>query len=255
VTFDDHIKHYDPNGFDLAAANAVIASMVARMLIILDVALTTMDFRPLTKWAREYKREIRRLIREATQANRYKLKLAMLTNRAWRFRVMRELGGLPAFMNWHKRQKTGVKLKRQIIPLTKEELARRAHVQKCAKAAANPLIIIDPFKVDFEGEFRLAPLSRFAREGEPVQHNRPQAEYKYDATRKADLRGLNSPISVWPEEFLIFAEIEADILGKAGPKVSLWLKAIAQRAEMQRVDAGIKRGSKKASEKMHHVPP
>jgi len=117
-------------------------------------------------------------------------------------------------------------------------MAHRAHVQKCAKVTANPRIIIDPFKVDFEGQFRLAPLPRFASENVkpqygPTDHLAPP-EYEYDGTRKAKFRVLNAPISVWPEEFIMFTEREAEGLGAVGPKVSEWLKAIARRAKTER---------------------
>jgi len=234
VKFNDHIENYDPIGFDFEAANVFLASLVAQLFTLLDVAFRTMDYRPLTQWAGHYRREVRRLIHEATQANRFALKLDMLTDRAWRFRVMRELGGMPAFMNWYRRRKSGVPLKRKRKILSGEELAHRAHTKTCGKASAHPRIFNDPFKMDGEGDFRLAPLPRFERDKDMPTHNRPDADYEYDGTLVANLRGHKAPISVWPEEFLIFAEMEMEVLELAGLNVSAWLKAIAQRADAER---------------------
>jgi len=110
VSFNDHIDHYNPSEFDFAAANKFITSLVARMFLILDMALITKDHGPLTEWASQYRSVVRRLIRDAIQAERFKLKIAMLKDSSWRLRVMRDLGGLRAFVNWHKRRKTGEKL-------------------------------------------------------------------------------------------------------------------------------------------------
>jgi len=52
---------------------------------------------------------------------------------------------------------------------------------------------------------------------------------------------MNAPISVWPEEFIMFAEREAEALGAVGPKVSEWLKAIARRAETERADMRVQK--------------
>ena len=245
MSFTDHIDHFIPDAFDFAAANRCLAIMAAQMISILDIARVTFDYRPLIEWASCYRRIVRGLIREASQAYRFELKMAMLNTPAWRLRVMKDLGGLQAFINWQKRRKTGPKLKRHITPLTEEERAHRAHIRTAAKRAANPLITEDPFKVDFEGQFRLAPLPRFAREGGRFRPNQDEGisapDYEYDGTQKTDMRGLNAPISVWPEEFLMFAEREAEALGQVGPKVSDWLKAIAERAEKERETGRLQR--------------
>lgn len=252
VKFNDHISHYDGQPFDFDAANALIREMFEKMMFILDACMKTYRMSPLLKYADETRRKVFELIRQARQADRFKKKVAMLMDGPWRHQVMKELGGLPAMINWYKRRKHGPAFVRREKVLTKDERRNRTHAQNCAKASANPRTFNDPYKMDGDAEFRLAPLQRFGcEEGKPPRI-KPESDYEFNGMLMNNFRGHKAPISVWPEEFLVFAEIEDEIRGRAGPKVSEWLEAIGRKAEAQRKE---KRAQARERKALSHAPP
>jgi len=80
----------------------------------------------------------------------------------------------------------------------------RRHQDVFARLSAfvsNPRIVRDPFRVDFEGEFRLAPLPRLSVRGRRGVILSDGPDYNYDAMRRVQFRGVRSVAVVWPCEF------------------------------------------------------
>ena len=62
-----------------------------------------------------------------------------------------------------------------------------------------PGVFKDPFRVDQEGQFRLAPFPR-ARRGKRARNTLSET-YHYDPTPRLKLSGARSPAVIWPLEF------------------------------------------------------
>ncbi|MEE9347090.1 MAG: hypothetical protein V3U82_02770 [Robiginitomaculum sp.] len=131
--------------------------------------------------ARAMRRIVRLIIQIEQQNGRITLKKNMLKSSGWRARVLRELGGDVALARWEKSLKRSKA--RGNIRLTRGEYSRResgkhnaltwfeekrreqrnAEQRRFASfAPSHPLIFKDAIKVDFEGQFRLAPLPRLS---------------------------------------------------------------------------------------------
>jgi len=174
-------------------------------------------------------RKVSKLVREFTQAewnnHQLNLKLNMLRSTTWRERVLKQLGGEAALARWDRRM-ARYKIAAE-TPLTParvsgwrktperiaEELRWKAHAQKCAKATAHPRIFRDPFRVDQEGQFRLAPLPRvkgLRRSPEDVLATTPfyMERYDYNGMPVAKMTGYDAPACVWPAEFRAAAMVE-----------------------------------------------
>lgn len=159
--------------------------------------------------AREIQKEVRRTVVGLQQVYRHELKLKMLRLPAWRYRVIKDLGGIEKLLRLKRRLfersvAPQAILKRQTKTLSYEEIKRREHIQSCAKACAHPRILRDPFRVDQEGQFRLPPMPRQAL----TKKSKRIYEYDYDARPVTDFKGINAPITVWPEEFMVFMNWE-----------------------------------------------
>jgi hypothetical protein len=169
------------------------------------------QYKTVLEIARTMRKEMRGFIKAAMEQRRYAYKLNMLRHPDWRFKVLQDLGGVNALLRcWKslsrpKHQNDKESIKRRKLILTQDEEWQRAHAKHCAKAAAHPNITRDPFKVDQEGEFRLPPVSRHFS-GQPDNRLR---EYEYRAEPLCDFTGFKTPIMVWPEEFMVFMEMDA----------------------------------------------
>jgi len=156
---------------------------------------------------------VRYICRESERAERFRWKLFMLRNAAWREAVFKELGGEQAMQRWYNQPPKEdprfahiEKIAKRLSPLT---LARRAHMRFCAKACQPPHILRDPCRLDQEGLFRLPPIRKL-RPFIPVPANVFLSEYSYDPTPLYKCKFLSSPITVWPDEFQVFAEIDKE---------------------------------------------
>jgi len=175
---------------------------------------------------------VREYIRADWHKTQLDLKLRMLASKAWRERVLKDLGGEAALQRWDKRMsryrvalylramgqpdKSGASTEtvwRKTPDRIAKELRQIAHGQKCAKAAAHPLIFRDPIQVDDEGQFRLAPVPRLKgkrRFAEEVLATDPyyMERYEYDAMRVAKMTGFDAPVAIYPAEFRAAAMLE-----------------------------------------------
>ena len=175
-----------------------------------------------------YSFKILRLVRVFTQFEAQnvltKRKLEMLCNSAWRERVLRELGGMRKLSLW---EAASARIKeresRTPKPITPEEPSwlytperiaeserLKARTRACAKACAPERVVRDRVKMDFEGEFRLAPLPRGERapRRRKVYTAASLTEYDYNPLPFAPQSGFG-PATVWPVEFRAAMEIEA----------------------------------------------
>jgi len=175
-----------------------------------------------------YSFKILRLVRVFTRFEAQniltKRKLEMLCNSAWRDRVLRELGGMRKLRLWeaaHKRlQERASRAPKPAKPLepawlyTPERIAEserlKARVRACAKACAPDRVVRDRVKMDFEGEFRLAPLPRGERapRRRKVYTAASLTEYDYNPLPFAPQSGFG-PAAVWPAEFRAAMMVEA----------------------------------------------
>ncbi len=131
-----------------------------------------LDGRACLKTARVM-RKIARLIIQIEQENgRVTLKANMLKSSGWRARVLRDLGGVGALSRWEASLKRS-KERRNIRPAPPTWFEERRRAERNAErrriasfAPSHPLIFKDKIRMDFEGQFRLAPLPRrkWARE-------------------------------------------------------------------------------------------
>ena len=170
--------------------------------------------------------KVRRLVRAFTQLDRHNIllqrKLNMLSNAAWRERVLQELGGLRKLKLWEaakKRIEARIEARRETprkaapvseqTPawlLTPERMAEserlKAHTRLCGRATAHPLILRDRVKMDFDGMFRLAPLPRGERAKRRVKvyTQNTIVDYDWNNIPFAKETGLG-PAMVWPAEF------------------------------------------------------
>ena len=175
-----------------------------------------------------YSRKVLRLVRVFTRFEAQnvltKRKLEMLCNSAWRDRVLRELGGMRKLRLWeaaHKRlQERASRAPKPAKPLepawlyTPERIAEserlKARTRACAKACAPDRVVRDRVKMDFEGEFRLAPLPRGERAPRrPIVYTANSiSDYDWNPIPFAPQSGFG-PATVWPVEFRAAMEIEA----------------------------------------------
>jgi len=212
---------YLPAFIDTASMVAAYERLCAMVPLILA--------HPTARGLLENARKAGHLVREFTQAefSNYQrgLKLDMLSHGPWRERVLKELGGEAKLTAWDAAQERYASRKETSLPevvpsawrKTPERLAEeerlKAHARKCARATAHPRIFRDPFRVDFEGQFRLAPLPRLSTpRRDPAAVPFAIEDYNYDGTPIAKMSGFDAPVTVWPVEFRAAARLEAEIL-------------------------------------------
>ncbi len=185
-------------------------------------------------------RKILRLIRTLTKLEAHnaqlKRKMDMLSHKPWRDCVLRELGGLRKLKLWEAAYARS--LRRAAAPkqapkpqepawlYTAERMAEseqlKARARKCARAGHHPLIMRDHYKMDFAGEFRLAPLPRGERAARQMKVYTQESivDYDYNPVPFAKKDGFG-PASVWPVEFYAAIAIEARILGEREDEIDL----------------------------------
>jgi len=166
---------------------------------------------PRARGLLENAREIGRVVRAFTRAefSNYQrgLKLDMLSHGPWRERVLKELGGEAKLAAWDAAQERYQLRKETPAPEVKagtwrktperlaEEERLKAHARKCARATAHPRIFRDPYRVDFEGQFRLAPLLRLSTpRRDPATVPFVIEDYNYDGTPIAKMSGFDAPV-------------------------------------------------------------
>ena len=178
-------------------------------------------------------RKVIRLVRVVTKLEAHnahlRLKLDMLSNKPWRERVLKDLGGLRKLKLWEAakarieaRTAAPKKERKPQGPAwlyTAERIAEserlKARKRACARASHNPLIVRDKCKLDFEGQFRLAPLPRAKRGPRQmrVYTQNTIIEYDWNPIPFQEEKGFG-PASVWPVEFYAAMKIEAEILAE-----------------------------------------
>lgn len=198
-------------------------------------------------------------------------KLNMLSDKPWRERVLKELGGMRKLTLWDSakarieaRRKAKRDTEIQTPPksawlYSEDRLAEserlKALAREFARAAVHPNIVRDRCKMDFEGEFRLAPLPRGPRQtkatpSQPrVYTQQSISEYHFNPLPFAPETTLG-PAPVWPEEF--YLAIEADEIAnlseaaipKMKPAAKPPVKFVGNRRERRRLKAEAKSGSK-----------
>jgi len=176
--------------------------------------------------------KVRRLVRAFTQLDRHNIllqrKLNMLSNAAWRERVLQELGGLRKLKLWEAAKKR-IEVRRETLPkaapiseqtpawlLTPERMAEserlKARSRLCGRATAHPLILRDRVKMDFDGLFRLAPLPRGERAKRRVKVYTQNTIVDYDWNNIPFAKDTGfGPASVWPAEFYAAMVAEGDV--------------------------------------------
>ena len=180
-----------------------------------------------------YSRKVLSLVRVFTRFEAQNIltrrKLDMLSHKPWRDRVLRELGGMRKLGLWeaaHKRlqERAGrapkvktpnpAKLLDPSWLYTPDRIAEserlKARVRDYAKACAPERVVRDRVKMDFEGEFRLAPLPRGERapRRRKVYTAASLTEYDYNPLPFAPQSGFG-PATVWPAEFRAAMMVEA----------------------------------------------
>jgi len=171
---------------------------------------------------------VRALIKAKMHNHHVDLKLRMLLNPQWRNRVLRELGGRHKLGLWITRLmrlEGRLPSQRRVRPVQSEPVwwrspervaqseALKAHARLCAKACAPQGTYRDPFKMDREGQFRLAPLPRLSANlssGQPrkavIYTQLTISDYNYNAVPV--YRPQIGPASVSPFEFIAAARMD-----------------------------------------------
>jgi len=176
-------------------------------------------------------RKITHLARVASRLEAHnvqlRLKLKMLSHKQWREKVLKDLGGLRKLKMWEACKariearaaapRQEAKPKGPAWLYTAERIAEserlKARKREIFRANQNPNIVRDRCKVDFEGDFRLAPLPRGERALRQitVYTENTIIDYDWNPVPFAEKKGFG-PASVWPEEFYAAMKIEAEIL-------------------------------------------
>jgi len=202
------------------------APLAARYEIMVATIMTCLEAGRLRDMLR-YTHNVVRLVRVFTKLEAQNVltrrKLDMLIQKPWRERVLKELGGLRKLKLWEAakarieaRKDTSAKRAQDEVPSwlhTPERMTEserlKARVRECGRATAHPLVFRDRYKMDFEGEFRLAPLPRGPR-GEArvkVYTKNTIVDYVWNNIPFAEEKGFG-PASVWPVEFYAAMEVE-----------------------------------------------
>lgn len=181
--------------------------------------------------------KVARLVRTFTKFERQNIlltrKLEMLSDTHWRDRVLKELGGMRKLKLWdaaRKRmeQRIAERAGRAAIDrpapepawlYTAERMAEserlKARARMCMSASAHPNIFRDRYKMDFDGLFRLAPLSREGLHSEgaarqvKVYTQNTISDYEWNPVPFAKTQGFG-PASIWPVEFYAAMKVESE---------------------------------------------
>ena len=183
-------------------------------------------------------RTVKAYIKVLTHNDLLTRKLDMLASPIWRKRVLKDLGGLRKLKLWDKafQRVQGDLPKRRVAPRPKdpepvwwrmpERIAEserlKAHARRCAKACVCDRTYRDPYKLDCDGMFRLAPLSRRSSKTKrqlTIYSKQTIGEYKYNAIPVYKPDGLGIA-TVWPMEFYAAMALEAEDQSAAAKDVN-----------------------------------
>jgi len=133
----------------------------------------------------------------------------MLLRPSWREKVIADLGGWKRLKRWAMRQAEIESAPPETAYETvfhpaegPEEMARRARMRELMRPNVHPGILRDPYRIDFDGWFRLPPQLRLTN---PIAD--ADYEYDFDPRPMANFIGIRTPITVWPDEFKAAAEV------------------------------------------------
>ena len=203
----------------------------ARYLALIALIKTYIDIgrhREMERASYRMTRTVKAYIKVLTHNDLLTRKLDMLASPIWRARVLKDLGGLRKLKLWDKafqRAKGDLpQRKRRVTPKdpepvwwrTTERMALpeqlKAHARRCAKACVSEGTYRDPYKLDCDGMFRLAPLPRAKRQGArklTIYSELTIGEYEYNAVPVYKPEGLGIA-TVWPMEFYAAMALEAE---------------------------------------------
>lgn len=204
----------------LAARYAVLAQAILAMVI-------SGRLRESLRLTHKVIRLVRSLTRLEAHNSHLGRKLDMLSCGPWRERVLRELGGLRKLKLWDA-AKARIETRSAANPRsvkdetpswlhTVERIAEserlKARVRMCGRATAHPLIFRDRYKMDFDGQFRLAPLPRGERAARQIKvyTQNTIVDYNWNNIPFAKTEGFG-PARVWPAEFYTAMRLEAEML-------------------------------------------
>ena len=213
----DYKFRYDPIG------TAPLAARFQLLMVYVSTLLTVKRYGDVLSVSKRVARLIKAYVKVSTHNAHLRRKADMLLNPDWRARVLKDLGGSEALIRWDK-SVTRARLRREgyLAPIkrrkaegpigfnTPEHIAEserlKAHKRACAKACASAREFRDPFKMDQDGLFRLAPLPRLGT-GQSADTRAPRIytrqtieDYHYNAVPLYKPKGLG-PAPVWPIEF------------------------------------------------------
>jgi len=200
------------------------------LVALMGAYLTIGRFRKVLLSSRRIARLIKAYVQIMTHNDLVTRKLDMLADPSWRARVLRDLGGLRKLGLWDKafRRAQGDVPKRRVKPMaleptwwrTPERLIEserlKAHARDCAKACVSPYTYRDPYKLDNDGLFRLAPLPRGLHVSErkaTIYSQSTIGDYNFNAIPIYQPAGLG-PATVWPIEF--YAALKLDLHPDSG---------------------------------------
>ena len=190
----------------------------------LSLLITVQRPRDILSVSRRIARLVKAYVKVAVHNHHMERKLKMLLNPIWRARVLNDLGGVDALNRWDGAV-TRAQLRREGCWIPKraprykdpepvwhrspERIAEserlKAHKRDCARACVNPLTMRNPYKMDRDGLFRLAPLPR--QRGEDGKQRQPViysaqtiGDYSFNAVPVYKPEGL-APAPIWPVEF------------------------------------------------------
>ena len=227
----------------------------ARYLALIALIKTYIDIgrhREMERASYRMARTVKAYIKVLTHNDLLTRKLDMLANPIWRARVLKDLGGLRKLKLWDKafQRAQGDLPKRRVAPRPKDPepvwwrttermaLSERlkAHARRCAKACLSDGTYRDPYKLDCDGMFRLAPLSRRSSKTKrqlTIYSKQTIGEYEYNAIPVYKPDGLGIA-TVWPMEFYAAMALEAEDQSAAAKDVIPHTCILAQ----QKTDPG-----------------
>ena len=201
----------------------------ARYLALIALIKTYIDIgrhREMERASYRMARTVKAYIKVLTHNDLLTRKLDMLASPIWRKRVLKDLGGLRKLRLWDKAfHRANENLLGRCVPPVQSEhtwwrttermaLSERlkAHARRCAKACVSDRTYRDPYKLDCDGMFRLAPLPRAKRQGArrlTIYSEQTIGDYEYNAVPVYKPDGLGIA-TVWPMEFYAAMALEVE---------------------------------------------
>jgi len=214
------------------------------------------DSREVLRNARRVAKATKELIKAEQHNAQVMLKFEMLLSPIWRARVLKDLGGVKALKRWERSHDRAAK-RRAGIKLIKPHASpaqRKSRALNLAKAKAalfekrskqprrfhndnHPNIYKDPCKVDFEGQFRLAPIRRGPRIMKTKVKVKPRrlssGIWEVKPTKKVTSIKINklNPIPLWPIEFEAAGAFESAHSRSVIPQGAIYGAKCTQRSD------------------------